>query len=135
MHEQNLQRLLPGMQYDTEHTNLILYHTNLILYPTNLILYHTNLILYHTNLILYHTNLIRIFATELGNELNNNNNGDGAPCNLVPQQQAKAVLNLANLVRVFLPGTVIIGPDTGYNNPAQWLTGFLPYVNGRIPLL
>jgi len=68
-----------------------------------------------------------LWGLELGNELNNEG---GSPCFLQPQAQAAAVEKLAGLLAG--TSTVLIGPDTGYLNPQDWLSAYLPLVGNRL---
>ena len=56
-----------------------------------------------------------------------NNNG-GSPCHLQPPQQAAAFGVWADMVAAALPGTLLVGPDTGGADPLAWLQAFLPLV-------
>lgn len=49
-----------------------------------------------------------------------NNNG-GPPCNLTAPQQAAAFVVWAGMVAKELPGTLLVGPDTGGRYPLTWL--------------
>jgi len=67
-----------------------------------------------------------MWGFELGNEVNNN--GPGTACQQVPRQQAEALLHFAQMIRERLPGTHLIGPDTGGRDPLPWLQDYLPRV-------
>lgn len=67
----------------------------------------------------------RPWAFELGNEVNNNG---GVPCNLRARQQAAAFRVWSGMVAAALPGTLLVGPDTGGSAPLAWLQAFLPLV-------
>ena len=70
-----------------------------------------------------------VWGVELGNELNNQG---GSPCNLAPAGQASAARELARLLAATLPGTKLVGPDTGYLFPQTWLRGYLPAVGSAL---
>ena len=66
------------------------------------------------------------FAFELGNEINNKNLNTGTPCNITASQQADAFNSFAEMVAESLPGTLLVGPDTGGAYPQEWLQALLP---------
>ena len=60
----------------------------------------------------------KLFGVELGNEINNQGH---PPCNATAGMQADAFVAFANLVAAKMPGTRLIGPDTGGRDPQPWL--------------
>ena len=71
----------------------------------------------------------RVFGFELGNEINN---AGGPPCNLTADMQADALVAFSKLVQATLPGTRLIGPDTGGRDPLPWLRAYLPTQAGAM---
>merc|ERR1719495_2207879 len=51
------------------------------------------------------------------------------PCRMVPKYQADAFHTLADLVQTVFPNEAerptLVGPDSGYLHPQEWLKGFL----------
>jgi len=72
---------------------------------------------------------LKPWAFELGNEINNRNLNTGEPCNITAAQQAAAFNAFSDLVSASLPGTLLIGPDTGGSEPQQWLQALLPLLS------
>jgi hypothetical protein len=72
---------------------------------------------------------LKPWAFELGNEINNKNLNTGQPCNITASQQADAFNAFADMVSLSLPGTLLVGPDTGGANPQEWLQALLPLLN------
>ena len=70
---------------------------------------------------------IKPWAFELGNEINNKN-VEGIPCNFTARQQADAITLFAAMVADALPGSLIVGPDTGGLDPLEWLEALLPLI-------
>ena len=69
---------------------------------------------------------LKPWAFELGNEIDNRNLNEGALCNITAAQQAAAFDAFADMVADALPGTLLVGPDTGGRDPQQWLQALLP---------
>lgn len=69
---------------------------------------------------------MKVWGLELGNEISNKDNTTS--CRQLPSSQAAAFNTLSALVAEILPGTRLVGPDSGGNNPLEWLQGFLPLV-------
>jgi heparanase 1 len=69
-----------------------------------------------------------LWGFELGNEVNNNG---GEPCQQTAAQQAAAMSTFAGMIKEKLPGSVFIGPDTGYKGWQDWLVSYLPLVGEK----
>ena len=70
----------------------------------------------------------KVWAFELGNELNN-------PGNIVVSSQVSAFKALAAILAQKMPEALIIGPDTGFNNWQTWISSFLPAaMQSNVPL-
>lgn len=74
---------------------------------------------------------IKPFALEAGNEINNNN-VEGAPCQFTPEMQAGFMSDLASMAAATLPGTLLVGPDTGGGAPLAWLEALLPMLPSHL---
>jgi hypothetical protein len=61
----------------------------------------------------------KVWAFELGNEINN-------PGNILVDSQVHAFKLAASILAQKMPKALLIGPDTGFNNWQAWLTSFLP---------